>query len=369
MDRFSIYSDEYKVLFKELYKIFRKLPYDFRDDRGIIGCKWSAIFYYIIYLVLKHNIPKEHTLDILREFMKSIFANRAFLHRKYPTLTHLQHTFGYGYLPEKEEYDVITRVSDLDEMITSTREDFPTLLEMGVSEVAQDGTHHISHYFVLSIYRVGEEVSMYIISSWGGEFALIQQYMTPITREQLAELIDDILQQEDFQIDFKQSRISSSLRTHPLLSMPQEVFDEIQRRPMYTFFLKHAYGKRVHVMDKKEFPKSIYKKGRYFSILPEMASLLEYYEYKLPNKPRVTLFKFKHVTSSLDQVFTEFIQSTHPDFAEVIPMEPPRIIPRPVAPRRSIRFTRSNKVRFSTQKSKKESKASAAVSSPARSAK
>jgi hypothetical protein len=228
---------------------------------------------------------------------------------------------------------------------------------MGVSEVAPDGMQHISHYFIIAVYRVGNEVTMYIISSWAGEFALIQQYMTPITRDQLAALIDDIITQEDFHIDFKQSRTSSSLRTHPLLTMPPEVFEEIQRRPMYTFFLNHAYGQSVHVMDKKQFPQSFHKKERYFSIHPEMASLLEYYEYKLPNKPNVMLFKFKDVTSSLEQMFTDFLQTTYPDYAEVVPLPPPMVIPPPTSHlvRRSLRQSRKRppKSRFKfSQKSK-----------------
>jgi hypothetical protein len=289
-------------MFKELFKIFREIPYDLRGNNGIISCKFAAIFYYIIFLIRSHNIP--NYMEVLAAFMKYIFRHHSFSH---PKLESLQYSFGFGYLPiNPEEYDVITSILDLD--IDSVRD--PTILEMGISEVAQDGTKHISHYFVLAMHREGDEVLIDLISAWGGKLVYIHQYMKRITREELAALMDDILTLEDFDIDVKTLRTSSSRMGASLLSMPE--IPEIQSRPMFKFFFDPAFGKKIRVVDKHDFSMNPSKRERYFNVNSEMASILAYVSYKSTKKhPRynVSLIKFNRVTSSMDEVFSDFLEN------------------------------------------------------------
>jgi hypothetical protein len=249
-------------------------------------------------------------MEVLAAFMKYIFKGHSFSH---PKLASLQYSFGFGYLPiNPEEYDVITSIRDLN--IDAVRD--PTILEMGISEVAQDGTKHISHYFVLSMHREGDEVLIDLISAWGSKLVYIRQFMKRITREELAALIEDILTLEDFDMDVNM-RTSSSRRMHSLLSMPD--IPEIQSRPMFKFFFDPAYGKKLRVVDKHDFPMNPRKRERYFNVSSEMASILAYVSYKSTKKhPRynVSLIKFNNVTSSMDEVFSDFLETYphHPEY-------------------------------------------------------
>ena len=301
MERFSIDSPEYQVLFKELYKIYRKIPYDFRDNQGIIGCKWSALFYYIIYLVLSYDIPPEERIRILHEFMKRIFGNYAFLHRQHPVLKDIQYAYGHNYMPSNGyDYTVVTE-EVIDQMIESTGRR-PRVIEMGISRVAQDGTAYIVHFFVLVIYKVGPVSRMLIISSWGGNFVHIRQYGKEITREQFSDLLDDITTQDTIR-----SKSSKQVFT------PEEI-SHIQSQPMYQFFLDPAYGKLTQIIDKRDLSRRVRKQGRYFSVNSIMASLLEYSEYK--QNTEATLFAFNYVTPVLHKLFTQFM-SEHPEYHEL----------------------------------------------------
>jgi hypothetical protein len=305
MERFSIESPEYQVLFKELYKIYRKIPYDFRDNQGIIGCKWSALFYYLIYLVLSHDIPPDERIPLLHEFMAHIFGNYAFLHRKHPVLKDIQYAYGHNYMPSNGyDYTVVTE-EVLDQMIESTGRG-PNIIEMGISRVAQDGTAYIVHFFVLVIYKVGPVSRMFIISSWGGNFVHIRQYGKEITRDQWSDLLDDIT-----------TPTTDRPTTSTQVFTPEEIA-HIQSQPMYQFFLDPAYGKPTQIVDKRDLSRRVRKQGRYFSVNSSMASLLEYSEYK--NKES-TLFAFNHVTPVLHDLFTLFLSEHHPEYRELSRMD------------------------------------------------
>ncbi|NDA91029.1 MAG: hypothetical protein EBY20_09070 [Alphaproteobacteria bacterium] len=78
------------------------------------SCKWSAFYYYLLWLFRKYKIKPSQSKEFLRSFMKHIFNPRiGFLVEKDVRLAPLQEMYMFNQLTSEDQYTPIHTMADL----------------------------------------------------------------------------------------------------------------------------------------------------------------------------------------------------------------------------------------------------------------
>ena len=299
----NIESPEYVKLFKELSNIFSGKTHNLRFNRGLIGCKWSALFYYVLYLFHKHRIHPDYSIDLLHKFMNHIFKRRrGFLVAQHESLRPLQVLYYNNRLSDPGQYEEIDSVQSMTDMITGVPPGI-TVFELGIAiRYHASDVPIVDHFFVVVVDNVGGTLKMWTISSWRGAYASISQFAHEFTLEDIPYLLEDILGQETIPVG---TFLIDTSKDRPILNLTEAQLEIAQKHPIWEHFLNPEYGLRM-LADKQEFYNKINIQGKEFYANPGAGSFLELCEYKSQNDGVPMLCRFTQATAIMDTIFDEF---------------------------------------------------------------
>jgi hypothetical protein len=306
---FSIYSEEYQEMAKEILKIFYGMvdARTTKSNKGLRGCRWSSLFYYLIFLIYEYGIPLEEAMDILHEFMDRIFDRQiGFKYEEKPQLRLLQHVYTFNFLPlEKDEHKRIRSWENMVELFADKPNGVPLIFLMGISRT-EDGIDYVKHYFNLIVFKAGDTYRMFMISSYGSSYVSIHQYATEITEKEFRELIVDVETPMDIPIHPGEIKVVDTKRGPKQFSIQTPSLRKaVEESQMCRLFLKPEFG-MSKLVDKRNLDFKITLRERYVLIDSFTGSDIEYWTYK-KQRPPGCLVVFTTVPSIMEREFREMV--------------------------------------------------------------
>lgn len=306
---------EYVKLFKEINRLFQSHPHELRGIHILIACRWSAFFYYVLWLFHVYKINPSQSKEFLRSFMKHIFNPRiGFLVEKDARLAPLQDMYMFNLFSSSDQYTPIRTVDDLYALLQretpTSKEKNTKVFEMGILRTNVYGEISIPHYFVLVVIDVVGSSDMYTVSSWGG-FSRISQYPKRVDMKKLQKFLDDINTTKSSPVDLTTITVHPNGDMPPICDIPEEEVDKIKESLLWKHFLDPSFGVQT-LCEKEDVPFKVKVRGSTFYATPSLASVLDYCEQTSPGNGTTTLFAFNHVTSALDNVFHDYVRAEYP---------------------------------------------------------
>jgi len=298
---------EYVKLFKEVDTIFQG-GRELRGIQKLSSCKWSAFYYYLLWLFRKYKIKPSQSKEFLRSFMKHIFNPRiGFLVEKDVRLAPLQEMYMFNQLTSEDQYTPIHTMADLYDLFHREARN-PKIFEMGIVRTNDRGIS-IPHYFVLVVIDVEGTPDMYTVSSWGG-FSRISQYPKRVDMKKLQKFLDDINTTKSSPVNLTTITVHPNGDMPPICDIPEEEVDKLKESFLWKHFLDPSFGVQT-LCEKEDVPVKVKVRGSTFYATPSLASVLDYCELKHPQEGTTTLFAFNHVTSALDNVFHDYVRAKY----------------------------------------------------------